>query len=227
MNGPQPVFLLAGGDFRNPRSMVPLLARVMRECGKPKPRVAYLGVANGDNLLFFSHIKSLLQAAGAGEVVLIRLAKQRADLATARQVLEAADAVFISGGEVDDGMRWLVQHGLTGFLKELHDRGKLFCGVSAGSIMMGTHWVRWENPRDDATAELFDCLGFVPFIFDTHAEDEDWKELKMALKLRGPGSRGSAIPSGGMVSGDNRGQLVALEKCPLCYVNQAGQVQKV
>jgi len=223
---PRPAFLLAGGNSSNPKSMAPSLARVLQECGVQKPRVAYLGVASGDNLIFFRLVKSLLKTAGAGEVFLLRLAKPRVDLSAARQAIEAADAIFISGGEVDEGMRWLEQHGLTGFLKELYSQGKLFFGASAGSIMMGTHWVRWGNPQDDATAELFDCLGFAPNIFDTHAEDEDWKELKMALQLLGPGSHGYAIPTDGMVSLDSRGQVLALEKSPICYVNKEGRVQK-
>ena len=221
-----PVFLLAGGNFRNPKSMMPSLANVLQECGRQKPRIAYLGVASRDNVIFYQLIKSLLKTAGAAEVFLLRLAKPRVDLSAAKQALEAADAIFISGGEVDEGMRWLEQHGLTGFLKELYGQGKLFFGASAGSIMMGTHWVRWGNPRDDATAELFDCLGFVPIIFDTHAEDEDWKELKMALQLLGPGSRGYAIPTDGMVSVDSGGQVAALEKTPICYVNKEGRVQQ-
>ena len=227
MNETKPIFLLAGGDFHNPKSMAPSMARALRECGRQKPRVAYLGVASGDNFIFYRAVKSLLHEAGAAEVSLVRLAKTRVDLSSAKQALEAADAIFISGGEVDDGMRWLVQHGLVDFLKELRNQGKLFFGVSAGSIMMGTHWVRWENPNDDATAELFDCLGFAPTTFDTHAEDEGWKELKMALQLQGPGARGYGIPIGGMVSVDNQGQMVALEKTLLCYVNNEGQVQRV
>lgn len=227
MKESKPVFLLAGGNFHNPESIVPSMARVLQECGKQKPYVVYLGVASGDDVDFFRHFQTLLQAAGAGEVNFLRLAGQRVDLSAAKQALEAADAIFLSGGEVEDGMRWLVQHGLAGFLKELYGRGKLFFGVSAGSIMMGTHWVHWENLQDDATAELFDCLGFVPTVFDTHAEDEDWKELKLALKLQGPGSRGYAIPSGGMVCGDSSGKVVALEKAPICYGNQEGRVQKV
>ena len=203
MSQPKPVYLFAGGDFRNSNSMVPSLARVLKESGADQPRVAYLGVASGDNVLFFRAVESLLKAAGAAEVSLLRLAKNKADVSAARQALETADAVFITGGEVEDGMRWLSMHGLVGFLQDLRSRGKLFLGVSAGSIMMGTHWVRWEDPDNDATAELFDCLGFAPTVFDTHAEDEDWKELKMALQLQGPGSRGYGIPKGGVVSVDS------------------------
>lgn len=227
MKESKPVFLLAGGDFRNPGSMVPSLERVLQECGQPKPRVAYLGVASRDNMIFYQLVKSLLKKAGAAEVFLIRLAKPKVKLSAAKQALEAADAIFISGGEVDDGMRWLEQHGLTGFLKELYSRGKLFFGVSAGSIMMGAYWVRWKNLLDDTTAELFNCLGFVPTTFDTHAEDEDWKELKLALQLQGPGAHGYAIRTGAMVSADSQGQVAPLEKSFILFENKDGRVQEV
>lgn len=221
----KPLFLLAGGEPRSPESMVPSLTWALRECAGERPRVAYLGTASGDNLFFFKRMQSLLQKAGAGEVFLVPLAKRNANPAAARQALEASDAVFLSGGEVEDGMGWLFRHGLVDFLRQLREEGKLFIGMSAGSIMMGRYWVRWEDPHDDATAELFDCLGFVPTTFDTHAEDEDWKELKAALRLQGPGARGYGIPRGGLVSYDGQGRMTALGKALLCYVNDGGTVR--
>jgi cyanophycinase-like exopeptidase len=175
-------------------------------------------------MAFYWSVRSLLQEAGAGDVSLLRLATTKVDLASAKRALEASDAIFLSGGEVEDGMRWLELHGLVRFLKEMRSQGKLFLGMSAGSIMMGSHWVHWDDPDDDATAELFDCLGFAPTTFDTHAEDEDWKELKVALKLQGPGTRGYGIPSGGMAIVDEQGQISTLEKPLLCYVNVEGRV---
>lgn len=225
MNETKPLYLLAGGSFGNPRSMLPQLERALGECGG-KPRVAYIGTASGDNVLFFSMIKSLLKEAGAAQVYLVKLAKNNADVAAARQALGKADAIFISGGEVDDGMRWLEKHGLTGFLSELYHQGKLFFGLSAGSIMMGAHWVCWDDPKDDATAGLFDCLGFVQTTFDAHAEDEDWKELKTALRLQGPGAQGFGIPKGGMAVIDSEGGIKA--QTPLLkFVNNEGCVQRV
>lgn len=227
MNGPKPLFLLAGGRPRDPKAVVSSVKRALRECGRREPRVAYLGVASGDNMAFYLSVKSLLQEAGAGEVSLLRLALTAVDLAAVKRALEAADAVYLSGGEVDDGMRWLERHDLVGFLGEMRSQGKLFLGMSAGSIMMGTYWVRWADPDDDATAELFRCLGLAPTTFDTHAEDEDWKELKMALKLQGPGARGYGIPSGGAAIVDDQGRIAALEKPLICYANAGGQVQLV
>ncbi len=226
MNKIMPLYLLAGGSFTNPKSVIPFLSRALKECGD-SPRVAYIGAASGDNPIFFRMVKALLKQAGAVEVALVRLAKNNADIAAAERALEEADAIFITGGEVDDGMRWLGKHGMIPFLNELRSRGKLFFGISAGSIMMGARWVRWDDPKDDATAKLFDCLGFVRTTFDTHAEDEDWIELKTALQLQGSGAKGYGIPRDGAVVADSEGDLEALGKVPVCYENREGRVQEV
>lgn len=226
MSEAKPLFLLAGGSPRDARSMAAAFAQALKECDREKPRVAYVGTANGDSVPFYWAMKALIQQAGAGEVSLVPLAKAKVDVSAAEQALQAADAIFISGGEVYDGMRWLTRHGLAGFLSELRNQGKVFFGVSAGTIMMGTHWVQWEDEDDDSTARLFDCLGFAPTTLDTHAEDEDWKELKMALKLQGPGARGYGIPRGGMVIVDSQGQMTAPEKPLVPYVNDEGQVRR-
>ncbi|MCL1829637.1 MAG: Type 1 glutamine amidotransferase-like domain-containing protein [Oscillospiraceae bacterium] len=220
-----PAFLLAGGRPLNASGAVRLMARAFE--GIPSPSVAYVGTANGDSAVFFAMIKSLLTKAGAGRVTPVKLAKNKADVGAAKNILACADIVLLSGGEVEDGMNLLEKRGLIGFIKDMYAGGKRFIGMSAGSIMMGSHWVRWEKPEDDATAELFDCLGIVPAVFDTHAEDEDWKELKTVLRLLGDGSRGYGIPLHGMIGADGRGTLVNLEKTLLTYVNDNGQIREL
>jgi hypothetical protein len=90
--------------------------------------------------------------------------------------------------------------------------------------MMGAKWAVWEDEKDDSTARLFDCLGFVSYTFDTHAEDEEWRELKTALTLQGEGARGYGIRRGGMVIVDSAGNMKAVGEELLYYVNKNGQV---
>ena len=221
----KPAFLLAGGLKTIGASLVRQLS--FSFSGVQKPLIAYIGAANGDSILFFKMMKSFLMKAGAGKVVFVRLAKDNINVDEVKDVLSSADIIFISGGEVEDGMNWLKKHSLVDYLKDLYAGNKQFVGVSAGSIMLGSHWVRWENPKDDATSELFDCLGIIPEVFDTHAEDEDWIELKAVLKLLGNGARGYGIPIGGLVSADSRGALENLEKAVLTYSNDEGQIRKL
>ena len=213
-----PAILIAGG---RPRDLV-VMSRMMTQAfdGLHKPQIAYIGTANNDNPAFFQMMKFPLKNAGAGKIIFVRLAKEKPDLQRAKSMLANCDIIFLAGGEVEDGMHWLKKHGLVSFLKDLYAKGKRFMGVSAGVIMMGTHWVRWEIEGNDDTAELFDCLGFIPLIFDVHGEDEDWTELKAALKLLGKGSKGYGLPAGSMLSGDSRGTLVNLEKEYLVFVNE-------
>jgi peptidase E len=224
MTDMKPLFLLAGGGPQRPEKEALFIARALNECGCAEPKVAYIGTASSDSVLFFKFMKAVLQKAGAADIKMVKLAKAKTDLSAARKTLEAADMIFLSGGEVYDGMVWLVRHDMVGYMHELRQQGKVFLGVSAGAIMMGSKWVRWEDEKDDSTASLFDCLNFIPTTFDTHAEDEDWKELKTALRLQGHCSRGYGIHRGGMVvAGD--GGLEAAGEPLLCYVNNNGQVE--
>lgn len=218
-----PAILLAGGRPRDPAAMAAMVSSALH--GLKNPQVAYIGTANRDNMVFFQIFKSILKKAGAGKVVFVHLAKEKPDLELARKVLSNADMIFLAGGEVEDGMYWLSRHGLAAFLNELYSKGKRFMGVSAGVIMMGTHWVRWKIPGDDDTSELFDCLGIIPVLFDTHGEDEDWVELKAALKLTGDDTLGYGLPRECMISADSNGTLVNLNKEYLVFANKGGKIR--
>ncbi|MGA2762147.1 MAG: Type 1 glutamine amidotransferase-like domain-containing protein [Spirochaetia bacterium] len=192
-----PLFLIAGGrGAARRRGPDPLVAEALAGAGVLHPRVAYVGAASADNAAFRVMIGSLLKRAGAAEVVLAPLCGRRADPDAARKVLRDADVVFISGGDVEEGMRVLRQTRMTRFLQALHRAGKLFFGVSAGSIMLARAWIRWLDPQDDASAELFPCLGFAPILCDTHGEADGWEELRALLSLSPVGSLGYGIASG-------------------------------
>ena len=78
-------------------------------------------------------------------------------------MLADADVVFISGGDVERGMQLIAERDLGGYFHELARGGKIFEAVSAGSIMLGEHWVRFPD-GDDHKAEVFDCMGIVPHV---------------------------------------------------------------
>ena len=217
--------LIAGRKPLNPRAMAAMMSRSFT--GIEKPKVLYIGAANGDSPLFFKLMKSVLKRAGADKITFLRLAREKINIDAAKEAISDADVIFLSGGEVEDGMKWLNKHGLVDFLKDLYKSGKRFMGISAGVIMMGTHWVHWDIEGDDSTSKLFDCLGCIPVLFDVHGEDEDWTELKTALKLLGKDNRGYGLPAGSMISADSRGSIVNLEKEYLVYVNEGGSVHEL
>jgi len=223
----KPLYLSAGGHPLNAQQMIKDWQQVLAACDKPLPQVAYIGTANGDSKLFFQAMKSQLTKAGAGKVEMVRLANNHADVAKAKEQLKRVDAVFISGGEVEDGMAWLIKHQLVDYLKELYNCGTLFFGVSAGVIMLGQYWVHWDKEGDDTTASLFPCLGFTPYVFDTHGEKENWAELKCALRLLGSGAQGHGLSAGGFFSADESGCFVNLRNNPAVFRNAGGIIERL
>lgn len=221
MSKVKPVYLLAGGRGSANK---PIFNAVFHELGKPKPLIAYVGVASDEDKGFFRFMEGEIVKASPCDVRQVLIASPRANLDKAREVLHGADAVFMSGGDVEAGINILKTKGMFTIFAELHREGKLFFGASAGSIMLGAQWVKWHDPHDDSSAELFECLGIAPVICDTHAEEDDWVELKAALHLKEDKAVGYGIPSGGCLKVCPDGEVVALGKPVVRYARKGSKV---
>jgi cyanophycinase-like exopeptidase len=227
MNQHKPVYLLSGGRGADTKSTISNFRAVFEETAKEAPEIAYVGVASDDNWAFFQFTSSIIKQAGKCQVKRVVINSKKADLNKAKDLMQKADAIFMSGGDVERGIEVLEEKSLMEFLRGLFQEGKLFFGASAGSIMMAREWVRWRDPNDDSTAELFPCLGFTPVICDTHAEADNWEELQAALKVKGASSEGYGIPTGSCLKVYPDDKLEALSG-PVChYVNRDGKVERL
>jgi peptidase E len=160
---------------------------------RPKPLVAYVGAASDDNRGFFTMLRASLGAGGA-RVKLARMASPRSSASEAKALLEECDLVFMSGGDVEHGMKVLHDRDLAGVLVALGRAGKPMFGISAGSLMLGREWVRFPDEDDESTAEIFPCLGLAPVHVDAHSEEDGWSELRILVRLLH--ERGDADPVG-------------------------------
>jgi len=219
-----PLYLLAGSPGSRREDSDRVLARAMESCGVPNPSIAYIGAASGDNKQFFSMIARFLRAFGASDVVLAPMAGKRVKIEKTKAILQSADLILVSGGDVEEGMEVVGERGMLPFLRELFDGGKPFFGISAGSIMLAKEWIVWDDPNDDATASALPCMGFAPIICDTHAEDEGWEELRALLKLAGEGTLGYGIPSGAGLRVSPDGEPEALGTPVNCFARLGGRV---
>jgi cyanophycinase-like exopeptidase len=224
---PDKIYLLSGGRRGSRGDIDPVLAEVLRHLGKPLPSVAYVGVANGDSDDFFKWMVNDLQKAGAGEVKMARMADRHADPEEARKLLNAANCVFIGGGDVSEGMRLLEERNMVSCLIRLYNRGVPFLGRSAGSIMLSKCWIRWRDPDDEATGELFPCLGFAGVLCDTHGEGEGWEELRSLLLQVGDDQVGYGIPTGIAMCVHPDGTVEALGGAVSRYVQRDGNIRRL
>ncbi len=225
MSTQKPIFLLAGGRGTSGKSMESFIQAIFKEAGHAVPTIAYVGVANEDNWVFYKLIAGMIKKAGNCQINRVLIAAKNADLKKARSILESADIIFMSGGDVEAGMRILIEKNMADFFQELYQKGKIFFGASAGSIMLAKKWVRWRDPEDDSTAEFFPCLGLAPVICDTHAESDDWEELQALLRLENTSGYGIATESCLKVSFD--GKVEALGGAVFQYICHEGKVERL
>jgi len=223
----KPVFLLAGGRHSRREKPDSLLEAVFREYGIKNPAVAYSGTASGDDRGFFGFIAREITSAGADKVVHAVIASPGADLKKAKSVLESADIVFISGGDVEAGMEVLREKNMLDFMTGLYRQGKPFFGISAGAIMLADKWVRWRDPDDDTSAELFPCLGFAPVICDTHDEQGGWEELQAALKLEKEGVKGYGLASGSAIKVTSDGKVAVVGGTVQVFIRKRDKVARI
>jgi peptidase E len=210
MNTQTPIYLLAGGRGHKIATTLLNVRMIIKSIGKVKPNVAFIGVASlKDNWLVYAIISAFIKAGSNCRIQRVVIARPNADLDKACEIIQKADAVFFSGGDAEAGMQILKEKKLVEFFQKLSGQGKLLIGVSAGTIMLSKEWVRWKDSNDDSTAELFPCLGLVPIICDTHAEEDNWVELKAALQLEKDGVIGYGIPSGAYLKAYPDGRLEA------------------
>ena len=224
MSDRKPVYLLAGGRGSANKA---IFRAILKQLSRPKPLVAYVGAASDDDKEFFKFMSNEIAKAGACTVRQVLTVSPKADLDKARDTLQKADAIFVSEGDVEAGINILRARGMLGILRGLCEQGKLFFGASAGSIMLGSQWVKWHDPHDDSTAELFECLGIAPVICDTHAEADDWVELKAALRLKKEMAIGYGIPSGGCLTVYPDGQVAAFGKPVTRYEKKGREVVRL
>jgi peptidase E len=164
----------------------------LESLGRPRPLVAYVGVASDDNRGFFTMIRTAMGLAGA-RMRLAKIASPRARASEARALLEDADLVFVSGGDVDHGMKVLHERDMAAPIASLARKGKPMLGISAGALLLAREWVRFPDD-DEARAEVFPCLDVAPIHVDAHSEDDGWSELRVLMRLLH--ERGDTSPVG-------------------------------
>ena len=86
-----------------------------------------------------------------------------------RSILNKQDVIYVGGGNTKSMLAVWREWKLDILLKKLYDKGKIFCGVSAGSIC-------WYNKGiSDSWASnlsILDCLGFIDGVNCPHYHGE-------------------------------------------------------
>jgi len=103
--------------------------------------------------------------------------------------LEKTDIINIGGGNTFFLLYWVRKCGLDKYLGELLDQGKIYLGISAGSILTGPSIAiaGWKSDWDKNVSRLKNLGGlkFVPFAISPHYTDADKLLLEKKSKTVG------------------------------------------
>ena len=131
----------------------------------------------------------------------------------------AADLIFLAGGDPVVGAEVLASSGGGAWIREARQRGVHLGGGSAGAILLGAWWARWPSEAPPGVpfdgGELVACSGAVPMVVDTHAEDDDWAELRLVEGMQRAAKRSDGlslwgVPTHGALLVDSDDKVVEL-----------------
>lgn len=131
----------------------------------PVRRVLFVPFALQDRAGYVARFEARMASAG------VEASGLAAD-ATARRQIEAAEAVFVGGGNTFRLLKTMQDLDLIGPLRERALEGMPYLGASAG-INLACPTIRTTNDMPIVEPRSFDALGLVPFQINPHYLDPD------------------------------------------------------
>lgn len=167
-----------------------LMDTIRARLGKSHPVAAYIGAANGDDPAYYSIFEAAMDEAGIEDRGMVPSDPQAKDL----DLVDRADLILLSGGDVELGWRTFESNGLKQILVRRYYEGALLIGVSAGAVHLGLGGWGAQGPEGGS---LIDTLRIIPHVVGAHEEAVEWAPLKAAVARLGEHVRGYGIPFGG------------------------------
>jgi len=210
MSRRKPVFLIAGDPGSRRTGPDPLLRTVFDNCGVASPSIAYVGAASTDDQGFFDWACRMFTKSGSGKVTLAPTVR-RFERRSFEKTCEGAEAVYISGGDVEEGNEGCGQAPPRSFLERPVSRRQADLWGFGRQHHAGPRLGALED-EDDSVGRLFLCLGIADILCDTHGERERWGELRTLLRLAPDSSIGYGIRAGSAIRVDPDGTVEPMGK---------------
>ena len=200
----KPLYLLAdsqllfwknGGDS--------LAERIRADLDSQKAKAAYIGASNGDQPEFYSLFQAAMEGMGISNCRSVPSQPSKEDIS----LIEEADLILLSGGDVERGWRTFEQNGLKELLPRKRFDGAILMGVSAGAVQLGLGCL-----SNSAQPKQIDMFRFAPFYVGAHDEENDWWDLRALVNLSQTDTRAIGIPAGGGAVYQSDGTLEPIRK---------------
>lgn len=195
-------YLCASHHSRNPAGQA-LLREITRALGRGF-RACHIGCFHGDDPRWARATTTFLQTLGAS-VSAPRLSDARLDVGAARAAIEAAQFLYLDGGDTVAGVEHIRARGLAEAFAAAARTAEVVFGLSGGACAAAPYTIGYDERERPYVAE---CLGLgAPLPLDVHDEEHDWPEMRALLALKPRQREGIVIPTNAVLRIGPRGAL--------------------
>lgn len=163
--------------------------------GKAKPHVLFIPTASNDSADYVRAVEQGMGRLGA-KVSALRLYSDDADPEWAKQRIEAADVIYVGGGNTKAMLALWRELGIDAVLRDFANSGKPLGGLSAGAIcwfrLANSDWPQYEGIRGVNTAPL-EGLGLVNLAICPHTRDEGFRLREFKAMMQGVAGVGIGV----------------------------------
>jgi cyanophycinase-like exopeptidase len=193
-----------------------VLDEIVRRAASPRPRLAYIGSSNSDDMeIYHTLFEPAIATTPLGEhrMVLRRPSPQDA------KFLEEAEIILLAGGDEHIGWRTFEKNGFKQLITRRFHEGALLIGVSAGAVQLGLGSVAEDG------CSVLTTFGLLPFYVAAHDEKENWYSLRRLAKLAGTASYGVGISRGGGIRYE-KGEIAILSGAVYEVATENGETRE-
>ena len=159
------IIAIGGGGFgRNPNHRI-LEQYIINQTGIENPNICFIPTASAEDKSYIVNFYKAFSKLNCTPTHL-NFFERTPNL---RSVLNKQDIIYVGGGNTKSMLAVWKEWKLDILLKKLYKKGKIFCGVSAGSIC----W--FDKGISDSWASnlsILDCLGFIKEVNCPHYNSE-------------------------------------------------------
>ena len=183
----QKIIAIGGGDFRKHKTLA-IDQEIVRLSEKKQPHLLFIPTASNDNEDYTTSITAHFTALGC-VVKVLNLVKKSPAYNETKLAIEAADIIYVGGGNTLRMMNKWRRLGIDNLLAKARERAVL-CGTSAGSICWFKHGNSDSRKDNNPAADYIKvtALGFLDALHCPHYDTEsDRKNSLKRMMRRYPG----------------------------------------
>jgi dipeptidase E len=130
---PRAIVAIGGGDIRT-RGTAAIDREIIRLSNKKNPRLLFIPTASSDSEMYWKHVDEYFGGFLKCKTDVLFLIREQPSKEQTRKKIEAADIIYVGGGNTLMMMRLWRRLGVDKLLVSAYENGTVLSGISAGAI---------------------------------------------------------------------------------------------